>query len=218
MKPSDSAIYSDNHLLVLDKPAGVATQPDFTDIAKAFVKTQYHKPGDVFLHPIHRLDKPVSGLVLFARTSKALSRLQEQMRERKIEKSYLAWVEGNLPQAEGRLVHFLEHGSFQAYVSASGKEAILDYKIVEQKSGLSLVEIRLVTGRYHQIRAQFSAVGCPIVGDEKYGSRRPWSTWSTGIALHHARMRLTHPVTKEILTLESSLSFCKKSAGFSVSF
>ena len=200
MKHFDSAIYCDNHILALDKPAGVATQPDFEEAAKAWIKAKYNKPGAVFLHPIHRLDKPVGGLVLFARTSKALSRLQEQMRERKIEKTYLAWVEGELPQSEGRLVHFLEHGSFQAYVSAQGKEAILDYKIVEQKSGLSLVEIQLVTGRYHQIRAQFAAVGCPIVGDEKYGSRHPWSN---GIALHHVRMRFTHPVTKETIALES---------------
>jgi 23S rRNA pseudouridine1911/1915/1917 synthase len=202
MKLTDSAIlYHDNHLLVVDKPAEVATQPDLTEMAKAWVKHKYHKEGAVFLHPIHRLDKPVSGLVLFARTSKALSRLQEQMRERKIEKTYLAWVEGSPPEDEGQLIHRLEHGSFQAYVSPKGKEAILEYKVVQKKGGLTLLEIRLVTGRYHQIRAQLAEIGCPIVGDEKYGSRRPWPK---GIALHHAKMCFTHPVTKEVLTLTSS--------------
>lgn len=201
MKLSDSAIlYHDNHLLVVDKPADVATQPDLAEMAKAWVKQKYHKPGAVFLHPVHRLDKPVSGLVLFARTSKALSRLQERMRERKIEKTYLAWVEGPLSPAEGRLVHYLEHGSFQAFVSPKGKEAILDYRVIEKKGGKILVEIQLVTGRYHQIRAQFSKIGSPILGDEKYGSCH---SWSHGIALHHAKIHFTHPVTHELLTLES---------------
>lgn len=203
MKRFDS-VYDDNHLLIADKSPEVATQPDFTEEAKSWIKQKYHKPGNVFLHPIHRLDKPVSGLVLFARTSKALSRLQVQMRERKIEKIYLAWIEGSLPQLEGRLIHHLEHGSFRAELSKDGKEAILDYKVIQRKEGYSLLEIHLVTGRYHQIRAQLAASGCPILGDKKYGSRHPWPQ---GIALHHAEMRLLHPVTREQLILKSKRLF-----------
>lgn len=197
-------LYDDNHLLVINKPAEIATQPDLTEIAKAWVKEKYKKPGAVFLHPVHRLDKPVSGLVLFARTSKALSRLQEMMRERRIEKKYVAIVEGQLPEKEGKLVHFLEHGSFQAFVSKEGKEAVLLYRVLGSKKGGTLVEIDLVTGRYHQIRAQFSAVGCPIFGDEKYGSKK---TWKPGIALHHSELRFEHPVTHQIVELESPPAF-----------
>jgi 23S rRNA pseudouridine1911/1915/1917 synthase len=203
MKLTDSAIlYHDNHLLVVDKPSDVATQPDLTEMAKAWIKHKYHKPGAVFLHPIHRLDKPVSGLVLFARTSKALSRLQEQMREQKIEKTYLAWIEGEAPKEEGTLIHRLEHGSFKAVLSSKGKEAKLSYKVVQKKEGLTLLEIHLVTGRYHQIRAQFAAIGCPIVGDAKYGSRH---SWPKGIALIHVQMKLTHPVTRVVMEVRKKV-------------
>lgn len=206
MKPLDNAaiLYHDNHLLVVDKPPDVATQPDLEEAAKAWVKVKYQKPGAVFLQPIHRLDKPVSGLVLFARTSKALSRLQEEMRARKIEKVYLAWVEGAPPESEGKLVHYLEHGSFRAHLSKTGKEAILHYKLLEKKKENSLLEIHLVTGRYHQIRAQLAAVGCPILGDDKYGSQKPWPK---GIALCHAEMRLIHPVTKEKVVFKLQVDF-----------
>jgi 23S rRNA pseudouridine1911/1915/1917 synthase len=115
------------------------------------------------------------------------------MRERRIEKIYLAWVEGAPPENEGSLVHFLEHGAFRAHISKEGKESILYYKVLEKKKGLSLLEIHLVTGRYHQIRAQLAAIGCPILGDEKYGSKRGWAK---GIALYHTEMHLMHPVTK----------------------
>lgn len=200
MKHLDNAniIYSDNHLLVVEKPAEMATQPDLTELAKAWVKKKYQKPGNVFLHPVHRLDKAVSGLVLFARTSKALSRLQALMRERKIEKIYHALVEGELPEQKGRLVHHLIHGSFKAEVHQEGKESILEYHVFKSEKGISLLEIDLITGRYHQIRAQLSAIGCPVVGDTKYGSKKPWPH---GIALHHSEMRFEHPVTKEPLVL-----------------
>lgn len=193
-----SIIYSDNHLLVVEKPAEVATQPDFTELAQAWVKKKYLKPGNVFLHPIHRLDKAVSGLVLFARTSKALSRLQAMMRERKIVKIYQAIVEDKLPQDEGKLVHYLIHGSFKAEISKQGKESILEYRVLKKERGLALLEIDLITGRYHQIRAQFSAIGCPILGDEKYGSKK---SWPLGIALHHCQLKFEHPVTQESLVL-----------------
>ena len=200
MKHLDNAniIYSDNHLLVVEKPAEMATQPDLTELAKAWVKKKYQKPGNVFLHPVHRLDKAVSGLVLFARTSKALSRLQVLMRERKIEKIYHALVEGKLPQQKGRLVHHLIHGSFRAEVSKEGKESILEYRVLKFEKGITLLEINLITGRYHQIRAQLSAIGCPVVGDTKYGSKK---SWPHGIALHHSELRFEHPVTKEPLVV-----------------
>ena len=182
----------------------MATQPDLTELAKAWVKKKYNKPGNVFLHPVHRLDKAVSGLVLFARTSKALSRLQEMMRERKITKIYHALVDGELPSEQGRLVHHLIHGSFRAEVSREGKESILDYQVLKREKGATLLEINLITGRYHQIRAQLSAIGCPVLGDEKYGSKR---TWKKGIALHHSEMRFEHPVTKESLVLKTKPNF-----------
>ena len=202
-----SIVSSDNHLLVVEKPAEVATQPDLTEMGKAWIKKKYQKPGNVFLHPIHRLDKPVSGLVLFARTSKALSRLQEMMRERKIEKIYHALVEGKLPEAEGQLVHHLKHGSFRAEVSREGKEAVLDYRVLRQEKGITLLEIHLITGRYHQIRAQLADTGCPILGDEKYGSRR---SWPKGIALHSSELRCEHPVTHESLVLKRKPDFFSK--------
>lgn len=201
-------IFCDNHILVVAKPAGMSTQPhdgverNLTDLAKAWVKKEYKKPGNVFLEPIHRLDKPVSGLVLFARTSKALSRLQEMMRQRHIHKTYFAWVEGVLPDAQGTLEHYLVHDEHKARVVNSthseGKLARLHYTLKEKKGERCFVEIALETGRYHQIRAQFSSIGCPVVGDAKYGS----SSSREHIALHHGRLQFQHPVTKEPLTLE----------------
>ena len=203
-------IFCDNHLLIVSKPAGISTQPhegesrNLLDQAKEWLKKEFCKPGNVFLEPVHRLDKPVSGLVLFARTSKALSRLQEMMRGHQIEKTYLAWVEGQLPEPEGTLEHYLLHDEHRARVVNSShpqaKLARLHYRQVDKKSETTLVEVRLETGRYHQIRAQLSAIGCPILGDSKYGSASPWK--KDQIALHHATLRLTHPVTKEVLHFE----------------
>lgn len=213
MKSSANAklevIYLDNHLLVVDKPAGLLTQPNSTnapnleDQAKAFIKEKYHKPGRVFLIPIHRLDKPVSGLVVFARTSKALSRLNEQMRQKSIQKFYFALIEGTLKNKTGTLKHTLSHGSHRAHVSNSpqAKEALLSYEVLQEKSDTTLVKIELHTGRYHQIRAQWSHEGHPIVGDTKYGSTR---TFPQGIiALHHGILKLEHPVSKEKLLFET---------------
>lgn len=204
-------IFCDNHILVVSKPVGLSTQPhpgassNLTDQAKEWVKKKYDKPGKVFLEPIHRLDKPVSGLVLFARTSKALSRLQELMRQRQISKTYFAWVEGKPPQPKGTLEHLLVHDEHKArVVTAShpeGKLARLHYTVVKQKEDSALVEIDLETGRYHQIRAQFSAIGCPVIGDSKYGSSL--SPQDDRILLHHGRLKFTHPVTKDPLSFEN---------------
>jgi 23S rRNA pseudouridine1911/1915/1917 synthase len=205
-------IFCDNHLLIVSKPSGISTQPhhegaddNLLDLAKAWLKRQFQKPGKVFLEPIHRLDTPVSGLVLFARTSKALSRLQEMMRERKIEKTYFTWIEGSLPEREGTLEHFLLHDEHCARVVDAShprvKLAILHYLHIDQQKGKSLVEIHLETGRYHQIRAQFAAIDCPVIGDIKYGSPSLWK--KNRIALHHGRLKFSHPVTKVNLTFES---------------
>lgn len=190
MKP----VFCDNHVLILEKPAGVATQPDFHEMAKAWVKEEFDKPGNVFLEPIHRLDKPVSGLVLFARTSKALSRLNEAMRKKQIKKTYIAKVEGDLP-SDRTLRHYLLHGDHCAVIDESGKEAILHY--IKRVDGL--VEIDLETGRYHQIRAQFSAIGHPVVGDEKYGSKTKTKT----MHLQHTKICFPHPITGKKLTFTS---------------
>ncbi|MBS0615641.1 MAG: RNA pseudouridine synthase [Verrucomicrobia bacterium] len=195
----ESIVFLDNHLLAVDKPAMVETQGELLTAAKQWIKDRFKKPGAVFLEPIHRLDKPACGIVLFARTSKALSRLQEEMRERRIKKTYHAIIEGTLPAKEGTLRHHLTHGEFRAHVDAKGKEAILHYSVIEKKGNKTLIEISLETGRYHQIRAQLGAIKCPILGDKKYGSH---TDYSSGIALRHVCMELEHPVTKQPLSLK----------------
>ena len=197
------SIYLDNHLLALFKPAGLATQPDFHEWAKQWVKKRFSKPGGVFLEPIHRLDKPAEGIVLFARTSKALSRLNLLIRAHQIEKTYRARIQGHLKEKQGILDHFLFHDDFRAQVvfetHPEAKKAILFYHVLEENEKTTLIEISLKTGRYHQIRAQFSHMGHPILGDKKYGSSHNWQ--NEGIALCHTQMRLVHPVTHELLTL-----------------
>jgi 23S rRNA pseudouridine1911/1915/1917 synthase len=217
MKSSDSVeiIYSDNHLLVVSKPAGMLTQPDEQSDAedaetfcKSWIKHKFHKKGAVFLHAIHRLDKPVSGLLLFARTSKALSRLNEQSRNLEIQKVYLAEVEGEIKTAEGRLDHYLIHGDHRAIVSKEGapeaKHARLTYQIIEKTPRTTFVRIELETGRYHQIRAQFSAIGHPIIGDVRYGAKQ---APDEAIHLHCSQLLLKHPVTQELLSFETPAPF-----------
>lgn len=210
MKSSGSADpeiqFCDNHLLVAVKPAGWLTQPDESGreslevFAKEWVKKKYQKPGNVFLHCIHRLDRPVSGLVLFARTSKALSRLNEMSRNQEIQRIYTAEVEGILSQKRAVLDHYLIHGDYKALVSKpshpEAKRALLSYIVKEERDHSTVVSIELDTGRYHQIRAQFGAIGHPIVGDEKYGAK---PKGFNEIALTCTQLALNHPVTKELL-------------------
>lgn len=196
-------VYVDNHLCVVNKPAGMPTQAspeharNVVDEAKQRIKEKFNKPGAVFLEPIHRLDRPVAGLVLLARTSKALSRLQAMMRERKIKKWYYGWVAPIPNQKQARLEHALIHAEHRAQVVRAddprAKLAILEYQILRVHEGKALLEIQLHTGRYHQIRAQFSAIGCPILGDRKYHSQHAWK--GEGIALYHGKLELVHPVT-----------------------
>lgn len=203
-------IYEDNHLLVVNKPAGMLTQADDTgqpnllEGCRQWLKIVHHKPGNVFLEAVHRLDKPVSGIVLFAKTSKALSRLNASMRSKNVRKTYIAQVAGTPPQTSATLAHYLVHGSHKASISSSSdpqaKEARLHYKVIGKEKNYTLLEIELETGRYHQIRIQCAAMGCPIVGDQKYGG--PPRFDGDGIALHHAMLAITHPISSELLTFK----------------
>lgn len=217
MKSFDSAdleiVFCDNHLLIVNKPPGLLTQPTEEEsaslelVAKQWVKREYAKPGNVFLHCVHRLDRPVSGLVLFARTSKALSRLNEQSRNQEIQRVYTAEVEGALEKKEGKLDHYLIHADHCAVVAKANdpeaKHCRLTYEVIRLKERTTLVKIELETGRYHQIRAQFGAIGHPVVGDKRYGGRGDGKE----IHLHCSYLALKHPVTQEVLKFESSPTF-----------
>lgn len=206
-------IYEDNHLLAVNKPSGLLTQPSGTTqesleaLCKQWIKEKYHKPGNVFLEAAHRLDKPVSGIVLFARTSKALSRLHASLREKRAFKIYLAIVDRPPGQPEGTLEHYLIHDSHHTRIAGpttpGAQFARLHYKLRGPKGKGYLVEIQLETGRYHQIRAQLAAAGMPIWGDERYGSQKQLP--GNQIALHHHRLEIDHPVTQARLVLEASL-------------
>ncbi len=210
----DEPIFCDNHLLVLDKPHGLLTQPSGTDgdsleaAGKAWVKAAFHKPGAVFLEAVHRIDRVVGGLVLFARTSKALSRLNEAMRQSAVKKTYLACVQGVVMDDEGVLVDWLLHGDGVAVAVPEGtpeaRRCELRYRVLERREGTSLLEIDLKTGRYHQIRAQLSRAGWPIVGDVKYGGT-PTDAPSDGIALLSCRLAFAHPVTHQPLSFQTRM-------------
>lgn len=213
-----AVIYEDNHLLAIDKPAGLLSQPDGSgdptalDFGKFYIKERYDKPGNVFLGSVHRLDRPVSGVLLMARTSKALSRMHDLFRRRQVEKTYWALTRTNPDAESGRLRHFLlkdrERNITRAYErrgrrTAAAKEAVLDWRLLAVIDHYYLLEIKPHTGRPHQIRAQLSAMGWPIVGDVKYGSRQ--KTDGRSIALHARRLAFTHPVRKEPVAIRATL-------------
>ena len=213
MNPADLTIlYEDNHLIIVNKPKNLLTQPtdieelSLEGIVKLWIKEKYKKPGNVFLGVIHRLDKPVSGIVVFAKTSKALSRLNLAMRSKQMNKTYTALVEGVIGHDKGTLENYLTHDDYNAKITSKtdpkAKLARLHYKVLKRDKTNTLLEIDLETGRYHQIRAQLSHIGHPIVGDAKYGSKeiRPRGT----IELHHSQMKLIHPITQEVLTITSN--------------
>ena len=201
-------IYEDNHLLCVIKPAGVVSEADeyhkvaLDTLLKDFIKKRDKKPGNVFLTAIHRLDKPASGLVIFAKTSKALERMHKLMQDRLIDKTYIACLEKIPPFETGHLCHYLKQGLHKAEVvdPKIGKKAELDYKIIGKKDRFVWVEIKLHTGRYHQIRAQFAAIGCPILGDKRYGSN--YQLPHDAIALIHTRSSFIHPVKGDAIVLE----------------
>lgn len=207
-------LYDDNHLLVVNKPSGLVTQPtrnskeSLEEWAKAWVKKKAQKSGNVFLHAIHRLDRKASGLVVFARTSKALSRLNHSLREGKFQKTYIAVVEGVLSQKEGSLRHYVVHDDFNARVVSSeeqgGKLALLNYTVLKISPRCTLVSIDLKTGRYHQIRVQFSAIGSPVLGDQTYGCA---VSHENTIALCHSKVTFPHPVLGNAVTFEAPLPY-----------
>lgn len=214
-------LYEDNHCLAIAKPAGVpsahfgGTEQTLDRTAKAYLKAKYAKPGNVFLGVVHRLDKPTSGVLLFARTSKAAARLAGQFRDGAVEKVYWAVVEGELPEPAGTLEDWLRK-TVVAEVSAPGhsrvevvapdaagaKRALVHYHRKAGHGGLSLLELRPQTGRTHQLRVQLSRRGHPVVGDFKYGSETPFAD---GIALHARRLTFLHPTRGEPVTLTADL-------------
>ena len=204
--PND-ILYEDNHLLVVNKRSGVLVQPDRNDdnalenYIKAFIKVRDHKPYDVFLGVVHRIDRPVSGAVLFAKTSKALVRLNEMIKRGEITKHYWAIVEARPQNEQGSLRHFIlrdgKTNRSHAYDTPrkESKEARLNYTMVGASDRYTLLDVELLTGRHHQIRAQLSKIGCPIKGDLKYGAKR--SNPNGGISLHSHELEFMHPVRKE---------------------
>ena len=210
-----TVVYEDNHIIVVNKPASEIVQADKTgdtplsETVKQYLKEKYQKPGNVFLGVTHRLDRPVSGLVIFAKTSKALTRLNEMFRAGEVKKTYWAVVKNAPKESEGELVHFLVRNEKQNKSYAYDKEvpnskkAVLDYRLIGRSENYYLLEVDLKTGRHHQIRCQLAKMGCPIKGDLKYGS--PRSNPDGSICLHARRVRFVHPVSKELIELKAPL-------------
>jgi 23S rRNA pseudouridine1911/1915/1917 synthase len=204
-------IYEDNHIIAVNKKVSEIVQVDKTgdvsmeDSLKLYIKEKYNKPGDVFLGIVHRIDRPVSGVVLFARTSKALVRMNEMFQEKTVKKIYWAIVKNMPPAEEGTLIHYITRNTKtnKSYCSVNevngSKKAILHYKLLSKSDNYYLLEVNLETGRHHQIRAQLAAIGCPIKGDLKYGFAR--SNPDGGISLHSRLVTFVHPVKGEELTI-----------------
>ena len=203
-----TVLYEDNHIIAVNKTCNEIVQGDKTgdtplsETVKAYIKAKYCKPGEVFLGVTHRLDRPTSGVVLFARTSKALSRLNEMFKSHEqIRKTYWAIVQGAPTQPEARLENWLIRNEKQnkSYIAKPGakdaKQAVLSYKTLVKGEHYSLLEINLETGRHHQIRCQLAAIGCPVKGDLKYGAKR--SNPDGGICLHARQIAFVHPVSKQ---------------------
>ncbi len=200
-------IFEDNHLIIVNKLPGQIVQGDKTgdstlmDLVKDYIKKKYDKPGAVYLGLVHRLDRPTSGIVVFAKTSKAASRLSEMFRNHEVKKTYWAVTNTRPPDGMGRLTHYLRKNEEKNKSVAKKKEtrgykeAILDYELRLDSDNYCLVEVKLLTGRHHQIRCQLSAIGCPIKGDIKYGAKRTNKDGS--ISLHSRSISFIHPVKKE---------------------
>lgn len=206
-------IYEDNHLLVVEKPINIPVQEDsskdldFLSLLKGFIKKRDNKPGNVYLGLVHRLDRPVGGIMVFAKTSKCASRLSEQVRNRTFKKTYYAVVEGKLDSTGKFKDRLLKDPKTNIVkIDKNGKEAILDYKLIDTKDNLSLVKINLETGRSHQIRVQFSSRNHALYGDQKYNSN---SKVGEQIALFSNSITFCHPITKEILTFKIDLPSTK---------
>lgn len=208
-------LFEDNHLLVVNKAAGVLVQGDETgdiplvDLCKDYVKEKYSKPGAVFMGLVHRIDRPVSGIVVLARTSKALERMTAQFRDRETAKTYWAIVRKKPAQESGTLIHWLLKDEKKNKTTAFKKETVgalrseLSYQVLANTAGEYLLEVRPITGRPHQIRVQLASIGCPIKGDIKYGDIEPNADGS--ICLHARRLEFIHPVKKEPMVVEADL-------------
>lgn len=210
-KDSLQILFEDNHIIIINKRCGDITQGDKTgdtplnEIVKQYLKEKYNKPGNVFLGTTHRLDRPTSGIVIYAKTSKALERINKMFRDKKIIKTYWAIVKGHPKKHENSLTNFVKkkpqlNKSFVYEKEINGsKRAILHYKLLKKLQNYSLLEINLETGRHHQIRVQLSNIKHPIKGDLKYGDKR--SNKNGGISLHARRIEFTHPVNKELIKI-----------------
>jgi len=206
-------LYEDNHLLIVEKPINVPVQedrskdPDLLSILKQDIKIRYNKPGNVYLSLVHRLDRPVGGAIVFAKTSKAASRMANLLRKREIERKYRAVVRGTVRSKKGTLVHYLHKDRRKNEVSVvdkhknNAKKAILHYRTMEHRNDLTLVEVTLETGRSHQIRVQMKAMGHPLFGDQKYGQHV--NEAHQQIALWAYELSFIHPVKKEKITIHS---------------
>ena len=200
-------LYEDNHIIVVIKPYNVPVQADSSNdldmltIIKNYIKEKYNKPGNVYLGLVHRLDRPVGGVMVFAKTSKAASRLSEEVRTNKIHKTYLTVVHGVLNKKCDKLINKMskDEKTHNSYIDEkNGKEAILEYKVIKEEDNLSLLKINLITGRHHQIRLQLSNINHPIYGDQRYGFQD-----KKQIMLYAYKLEFTHPVTKELMTFKN---------------
>ena len=208
-------LYEDNHLIIVNKRAGDIVQGDKTgdkplsDVVKSHLKEKYKKPGNVYLGVVHRLDRPTTGIVMFAKTSKALPRLNKLFAEKDAKKTYWAIVKQMPPKTEDTLIHWLKknpkNNKSSAYTKeiSGGKKAILHYKVLKQLDNYYLLEIELETGRHHQIRSQLSSIGCPIKGDLKYGFDR--SNPDGSIHLHSRELEFEHPVSNQFIQVVAEL-------------
>lgn len=214
-KQNLQVLYEDNHVIVINKRPGDIVQGDKTgdiplsEVVKDYIKDKYNKPGNVYLGVVHRIDRPTSGIVVFARTSKALPRLNLLFKERDAKKIYWALVKNTPPKQQDSLIHYLKRNPKQnksyAHIKEvpESKKAVLDYKIIQKLDNYFLLEIELHTGRHHQIRSQLSAIGCPIKGDLKYGFDR--SNKDASISLHARKLSFKHPVKDLELNLVAPL-------------
>lgn len=210
-KTNLQVLYEDNHIIAVNKRVGDIVQGDKTgdkplsDVVKGYIKDKYNKPGEVFLGVVHRLDRPTTGIVIFARTTKALTRLNELFKNRETQKTYWAVVKNKPEHKSDTLVHYLKRNEKSNTSKAHTKEvpeskmASLDYTIIKVLNNYTALEINLHTGRHHQIRSQLSAIGSPIKGDLKYGFDR--SNPDGGIHLHARKLNFVHPVTKEAIQI-----------------
>lgn len=206
-------VYEDNHIIIVYKNSGEIVQGDKTgdeplsEIVKKYIKEKYQKPGNVFLGVVHRLDRPVSGLVVFAKTSKALTRLNKMFRDGEVHKTYWAITKDAPKESEGMLTDWLVRNEKQnksyaySHEVPNSKKAILQYKVIAHTDNYNLLEINLMTGRHHQIRCQLANMGCPIKGDLKYGAKRSNPDGSISLLSHH--VELAHPVSKELISIDS---------------